>query len=57
MTLRAQVFAYGYIDHDDTEDKQWGCAAHALGMLDGILKIIYGRWVRPGGVRALHEKV
>lgn len=38
----AQVFAYGYVDHDKV-DGQWGCAAHAIGMLDGILKIIYGR--------------
>lgn len=38
-----QVFLYGYIDHDDTEGKKWGCVAHALGMLDGILKITYGR--------------
>eukprot|EP00752_Nemacystus_decipiens_P012023 g10658.t1 len=44
--LKKKVFLYGYIDHADTEDKQWGCVAHAIGMLDGILKIIYGKWVQ-----------
>eukprot|EP00903_Cladosiphon_okamuranus_P007709 g7471.t1 len=44
--LKNKVFAYGYIDHGDTKDKKWGCVAHAIGMLDGILKIIYGRWVQ-----------
>ncbi|CAM9368477.1 unnamed protein product [Ectocarpus sp. 12 AP-2014] len=43
--LKKKVFAYGYVDHDKV-DGQWGCAAHAVGMLDGILKIIYGRWVQ-----------
>ncbi|CAM9321677.1 unnamed protein product [Scytosiphon promiscuus] len=43
--LKKKVFAYGYVDHDKV-DGQWGCAAHAIGMLDGILKIIFGRWVQ-----------
>ncbi|CAM9321604.1 unnamed protein product, partial [Scytosiphon promiscuus] len=43
--LKKKVFAYGYVDHDKV-DGQWGCAAHAVGMLDGILKIIFGRWVQ-----------
>ncbi|CAM9605170.1 unnamed protein product, partial [Hapterophycus canaliculatus] len=43
--LKKKVFAYGYVDHDKVHG-QWGCAAHAIGMLDGILKIIFGRWVQ-----------
>lgn len=38
----AQVFAYGYADHDKV-DGVWGCAAHAVGLLDSILKMVYGR--------------
>ncbi|CAM9251030.1 unnamed protein product [Ectocarpus fasciculatus] len=43
--LKKKVFAYAYVDHDKV-DGQWGCAAHAVGLLDGILKVVYGRWVQ-----------
>lgn len=37
------MFAYGYVDLDNVEGKQFGCPAHAIGMLDGILKIFFGK--------------
>ncbi|CAN0127699.1 unnamed protein product [Pylaiella littoralis] len=44
--LKKKVFAYGYVDHDDVEGKQFGCVAHSIGMLDGIIKVLMGRWVQ-----------
>ncbi|CAN0010049.1 unnamed protein product [Sphacelaria rigidula] len=44
--LKKQVFKFGYSDAANpvrTEGKPWGCAAHSLGVLDGILKYFYAR--------------
>lgn len=42
-----KVFAYAYADHEKAGDRvdgmPWGCAAHAVGVLDGIMLYIYGR--------------
>lgn len=41
-----QVFAYAFPDPEKTAPKEgmpWGCAAHTAGMLDGALKLFYGR--------------
>ncbi|CAN0173723.1 unnamed protein product [Ascophyllum nodosum] len=47
--LKKNVFKYGYQDSSRPETKEgmpWGCVAHAAGVLDGILKFFYGRWVQ-----------
>lgn len=44
--VRAQVFAYAFPKPSEVERVEgmpWGCAAHAVGVLDGILKVFYGR--------------
>lgn len=47
--LKKKVFAYAFPDPEKTAPKEgmpWGCAAHTAGMLDGALKLFYGRWVQ-----------
>eukprot|EP00752_Nemacystus_decipiens_P008261 g7387.t1 len=47
--LKEEVFAYAFpkpAEVERVEGMPWGCAAHAVGVLDGILKIFYGRWVQ-----------
>lgn len=44
----AQVFAYAFpkpSQAERVEGMPWGCAAHTVGVLDGILKVFYGRCV------------
>lgn len=46
MHTSAQVFAYAFPKPSEVERVEgmpWGCAAHAVGVLDGILKVFYGR--------------
>ncbi|CAM9542239.1 unnamed protein product [Ascophyllum nodosum] len=47
--LKKDVFKFGYHDSSRPVKKNgmpWGCVAHAAGILDGILKFYYGRWVQ-----------
>ncbi|CAM9867534.1 unnamed protein product, partial [Laminaria digitata] len=44
--LKKDVFAYAFTEHavaGPVDGKPWGCAAHAVGVVDGILKVFYGR--------------
>ena len=41
-----QLFAYAYPDYTDPSPKDgmpWGCVAHAIGVLDSLLLVFYGR--------------
>lgn len=42
-----KVFAYAYTNKENVgervEGMPWGCVAHAIGVLDGIMLYIYGR--------------
>ncbi|CAN0296296.1 unnamed protein product [Ascophyllum nodosum] len=47
--LKKNVFKFGYQDSSKPVQKDgmpWGCVAHAAGVLDGILKFFYARWVQ-----------
>ncbi|CAN0371091.1 unnamed protein product [Ascophyllum nodosum] len=47
--LKKDVFKFAYQDSSQPVQKEgmpWGCVAHAAGVLDGILKFFYGRWVQ-----------
>ncbi|CAM9960343.1 unnamed protein product [Scytosiphon promiscuus] len=47
--LKKEVFAYAFPKPSEVErvdGMPWGCAAHTIGVLDGILKVFYGRWVQ-----------
>ena len=42
----AKVFAYAFPDPSNVERVEgmpWGCVAHSIGVLDGIIKVFYGR--------------
>ncbi|CAM9908226.1 unnamed protein product, partial [Hapterophycus canaliculatus] len=44
--LKKEVFAYGFPKPSEVERVEgmpWGCVAHSVGVLDGILKVFYGR--------------
>ncbi|CAM9440562.1 unnamed protein product [Ectocarpus sp. 8 AP-2014] len=47
--LKDDVFAYAFPKPSEpgrVGGMPWGCAAHTVGVLDGILKVFYGRWVQ-----------
>eukprot|EP00904_Undaria_pinnatifida_P000524 jgi/Undpi1/10472/HiC_scaffold_29.g12922.m1 len=47
--LKKDVFAYAFPDPANAQPADgmpWGCAAHTVGVLDGILKVFYGRMLQ-----------
>lgn len=41
-----QVFAFAFADStkvESVEGKSWGCAGYAIGIVDSLLKVMYGR--------------
>lgn len=47
--LKKEMCAFGYPDSNDVSPKEgmpWGCVGHAIGVIDPLLKALYGRWVQ-----------